>query len=191
LKNTTDVSAHRFSYCKTGVIAHFFLTLVIATTFWTSNATGNSGVDSDKPQTTAPGFSLPSLNNETTMSLSDFSGKIVYLDFWASWCGPCRASFPALQQLQNEFSADNFAIIGINLDDQPAKALRFLARNPVNFTLLYDAKSVTPKQYNIQAMPSSFIIDSNGFIRYSHAGFKKDDIKMIRANIIKLLGEIH
>lgn len=142
-----------------------------------------------KTANNAPNFLLPELSNQQETSLSAHKGQVIYLDFWASWCGPCRQSFPALNNLYQEFKAQGLLVIGINLDDDIKKAQNFLKKHPVDFKLLHDATGATPLRYEVKSMPSAFIIDQSGKIRQTHQGFKQSDITEIRKTIIKLLAE--
>jgi len=115
----------------------------------------------------APGFDLPA----RSVKLEDYAGKVVYLDFWASWCGPCKESFPWLNELQIKYGARGLQIIGIDLDVKTEDGLRFLAKTPAAFTVAFDPSGKTAKQYGIKGMPSSVLIDRDGKVAYMHAGF--------------------
>ena len=88
------------------------------------------------PGADAPDFSLPALETGGEISLEDFRGKVIYLDFWASWCGPCRKSLPLYEQMKKSFPPDRFEIIAINLDEDRNDAARFLEKHPVSYTML-------------------------------------------------------
>lgn len=137
----------------------------------------------------APDFSLPSIDGSNTVKLSDFKGKVVYLDFWASWCGPCRVSFPVMEQLNKELKASGLSIVGVNVDEKTADATSFLKESPVSFTLAADPKASIPEVYGVEGMPTSYLIDRHGKIRLIHKGFKKADTDALKAEITKLLGE--
>ena len=118
----------------------------------------------------APAFSLP--NKEGGMiSLAQQEGKIVYLDFWASWCGTCRQSFPWMNEMLEKYQGQGLEIIAVNLDSASADAEKFLAKTPAQFTVVYDNKGSTPTAYGVKGMPTSFLIDSKGQIISQHAGF--------------------
>ena len=137
----------------------------------------------------APAFTLPLLQEGADLSLADFKGKLVYLDFWASWCKPCLTSFPKLEALQNKYKGQGLEIIAINLDQKNHKALEFIAKNPVSYTLLYDESTSVAQAYNVQAMPSSYFIDRKGTVRLIHRGFRTGDEKQIEKAILALLNE--
>lgn len=138
---------------------------------------------------TAPDFSLPSLDGASKVNLTDYKGKVVYLDFWASWCGPCRVSFPILDQLSKELKASGFEVVGVNVDEKTQDATNFLKESPVSFTLAADPKASLPETYGVQGMPTSYLIDRQGKVRMVHSGFKKADADHLKAEIVKLLGE--
>jgi len=139
--------------------------------------------------TQAPSFTLPKITQDGSLALSDYRGKVVYLDFWASWCAPCRVSFPLLNDLYKQQRSQGFEIIAVNLDEDEADLKRFLKLYQVDFILVRDKLSETPEKYQVEAMPSSFIIDKKGIIRYTHKGFKRADIKKIENKVKQLLKE--
>ena len=137
----------------------------------------------------APAVSLPALGSEGEVSLKSLSGKVVYLDFWASWCGPCRVSFPLLDQLREELGPDGFEVFAINVDEDPSDAEQFLAEVPVSYLIVRDAAGVTPESFGILGMPTGYLIDRKGIVRNIHQGFRKSDEDKLRTEIIALLGE--
>lgn len=137
----------------------------------------------------APDFSLPSLDGAAKVNLAAYKGKVVYLDFWASWCGPCRVSFPILDQLHKELKASGFEVVGVNVDEKTQDATGFLKESPVGFTLAADPKASLPEIYGVEGMPTSYLIDRQGKVRLVHKGFKKADTDALKAEITKLLGE--
>ena len=140
----------------------------------------------------APDFSLPSLLNgqlstENKISLHQLRGKVVYLDFWASWCGPCLQSLPLFDKMYQQLNSKGLEIIAVNLDDDVDDALKFLDQHPVHFSIAYDNSGKTPEDYSIRVMPSSFLIDKEGRIVSRHSGFKVSDMAKIQSSIEKLL----
>ncbi|MEW8189836.1 MAG: TlpA disulfide reductase family protein [Candidatus Thiodiazotropha endolucinida] len=121
----------------------------------------------DYPQ--APDFSLPGQN--MPISLNEFKGKVVLLDFWASWCAPCRASFPWMNKMQSRYRSQGLEVIAINLDKNRALADDFLAKTPAKFTVAFDPTGEVASQYDLKGMPASFLIDGQGRILDSHVGF--------------------
>ena len=137
----------------------------------------------------APEVRLPRLPAGESASLSSLRGKVVYLDFWASWCGPCRTSFPQLEQLRNELGSRGFEVYAINVDEVEADALQFLSEVPVSYLVVRDGEGATPEAYGILGMPTGYLIDRQGVVRHVHQGFKKRDGAKLRTKIIELLGE--
>ncbi|TAN64961.1 MAG: TlpA family protein disulfide reductase [Methylobacter sp.] len=137
----------------------------------------------------APPFNLPSLLQNQPVSLSQFSGKVVYVDFWASWCAPCRTSFPLLNKLQQKLKDQGFEVVAINLDEDHANAEKFLKDFPVTFTLLHDSKGEWADKYVVDSMPTSFIVDRQGVIQNIHHGFTSGDINELDQKIIQLLAK--
>lgn len=135
----------------------------------------------------APQFILPSLQQGQPTALRQYAGKVVYLDFWASWCAPCRISFPLLDKLHEKLKAKGFEVIAVNLDENKANAEKFLKTFPVGFTVLRDAKGEWADQFVVESMPTSFIIDRQGVVQNIHQGFASDDIKDLEGKIAQLL----
>jgi len=136
----------------------------------------------------AANFTLPNLSRDMTHSLSDYRGQVVYLDFWASWCGPCRQSLPALDRLQKELGEDMFRVLAINLDADPEDGRRFLESYPVGYTVLTDPAGSSARQYELVGLPSSVLVDQRGVIIGSFQGFHEGHIPKLR-RAIKLLNE--
>ncbi|MBW2271818.1 MAG: TlpA family protein disulfide reductase [Deltaproteobacteria bacterium] len=136
----------------------------------------------------APTFALPSLSGDETLSLSDFRGKVVYLDFWASWCAPCVSAMPFLEELRTEFPSSRFQVLAINLDKDPRKGEKFMRKYGVKYPSASDPKGRLPQSFGLQTMPTSYLIDGNGVVRYVHKGFRGGDVQAIRDEIAKLVG---
>jgi peroxiredoxin len=135
----------------------------------------------------APDFKLPSLDGGKSLSLAAYRGKVVYLDFWASWCPPCLTSLPLLEQLRKEFPADQFQILAVNVDQDTLKARKFIEKTGVGYPSATDPKGRLPEKFGIETMPTSFLIDRTGVIRYVHHGFRKGDIDPLRQKIRQLV----
>jgi thiol-disulfide isomerase/thioredoxin len=108
-------------------------------------------------------------------ALQPVEGRVIWVDFWASWCVPCRRSFPWLNAMHRKYGADGLQIIAVNLDKDRALADAFLAEVPAEFALRFDPAGALAKQYGVQAMPSSFLIDADGNVLATHAGFRTAD----------------
>ncbi|GGD68667.1 TlpA disulfide reductase family protein [Lacimicrobium alkaliphilum] len=135
----------------------------------------------------APNFNLsdPALGSR----LSDLKGKVVYLDFWASWCKPCRHSFTWMNQLQAAYGEQGLVILAINLDAEPELAQAFLQRHPASFHIQFDPQGNIAEQYQLLGMPSSYLIDAGGTLRHVHQGFFTDKQPVYHQQIKTLLGE--
>lgn len=137
----------------------------------------------------APSFTARSLNGTEKVSLSKFKGKVVYLDFWASWCTPCLVSMPLVDELRKEFPDDELQVVAVNVDNDAAKGRAFLQRRPVGFPSASDPGGQIPEKYGITTMPTSFLIDRGGIVRYVHKGFRKADVSDLREKIQALVNE--
>ncbi len=118
----------------------------------------------------APAFELNS-NSGKAVSLADLKGQIVLVNFWASWCGPCRQEMPILEQLNHQYRSKGVALIGVNVEPDSAAATAWLKATPVSFPILYDLDSKVSKLYEVQGMPNTVIIDRKGVVRYIHRGY--------------------
>lgn len=134
---------------------------------------------------TAP--DVPLTGAQGVSKLSDLKGQVVYLDFWASWCGPCRHSFPWMNDMQAKYGAKGLKIVGMNLDANKADAEKFLSQVPAKFTVAFDPKGDSPKLYKVKGMPSSFLIDAQGKVIMVHSGFKEEEAKELEGKIQKAL----
>ena len=135
----------------------------------------------------APAFAAPALRGGGTVELSKYRGKVVYLDFWASWCAPSLTAIPEIEAMRSEFPATEFQIIAVNLDQKTKKALRFLSKNPIGYPSASDPKGLLPDQFGVDTMPTSYLIDREGVIRYVHRGFQRGDGAKLRNEIRVLL----
>jgi thiol-disulfide isomerase/thioredoxin len=104
----------------------------------------------------------------------DVKGRVVLLDFWASWCGPCKSSFPAMEQLKSKYDDQGLTIIAVNVDEKPENMRGFLDSAKVSFTVVRDAQQKLIAAADVPKMPTSFLIDRSGKIRFLHAGFERD-----------------
>jgi len=127
-------------------------------------------------------------NAADTLNLSDYHGKVVVLDFWASWCVPCRRSFPWMNKIQQKYADDGLVVIAVNLDNDASDAQKFLQQYPAGFTITYDHERQLVREYVVEAMPSSFLINRDGSIIERHLGFKSGKTDEYEAAIIAALG---
>ncbi len=119
----------------------------------------------------APAFSLQTRDGNT-LSLADLRGEVVMINFWATWCGPCRQEMPLLEQIYQRYSGLGFTLLGVNVEEHSADADRFLAETPVSFPILFDPDNEVSKQYGVSAMPSTVIVDRQGNVRFLHHGYQ-------------------
>jgi peroxiredoxin len=122
----------------------------------------------------APGFQLQSMSGKP-LALSDLKGQVVLINFWASWCGPCRQEMPILEQLYRSYQAAGFTLVGVNVEPSLGDARKFLKDTPVSFPILFDPESKVSKLYEVSGMPSTIIVDRNGVVRYVHHGYQPGD----------------
>lgn len=138
----------------------------------------------------APPFEAAPLVGRAPVRLLDYRGKVVCLEFWASWCKPCPQSLPWLERLHREYGASGFEVIGVNVDETPAEARRFLKRYPVGFPVINDASGALAAAYDVQDLPSSYFLDRAGVIRAAHHGFRRADAPRRRETLALLLREL-
>lgn len=119
----------------------------------------------------APDFTLPGDGGQA-ISLSDLRGQVVMINFWASWCGPCRQEMPLLEQIHQRYESLGFTLLGVNVEENSSDAKAFLEDRPVSFPILFDPDNGVSKLYDVIAMPSTVLIDRQGNVRYLHHGFK-------------------
>lgn len=138
---------------------------------------------------TAPSFKARTIDGKKSVALEDYRGKVVLLDFWASWCPPCLKSLPLYDDLRRELGTTDFEIVAINVDENTDDARKFLQKHPVSYPIAKDPKGVLPGVFGVKAMPTSYLIDKNGVVQYVHAAFKDGDVAKIKAEIEKLIAQ--
>jgi thiol-disulfide isomerase/thioredoxin len=143
-----------------------------------------------EPGKAVPNCKLAPLGNGPGQDLGQYKGKVLYVDFWASWCGPCAQSFPFMNKLDKELRNRGLQVVGINLDEDPEDAKAFLDRHPAGFVNLTDASGgQCPQEFGVMGMPSSFLVDRNGVIRHVHVGFRPGEAEKFRALVEQLLAD--
>lgn len=137
---------------------------------------------------TAPDFTLKSRDGKN-IRLSELRGEVVMLNFWASWCGPCRQELPHLDALAKRYGRGGFTLLGVNVDANPEDAEKLLKEIPVSFPVLLDSSSKVSELYQVDAMPTTVIIDRNGKVRHRHKAYKPGFEDMYKDQIKELIRE--
>ncbi|MBT1451549.1 TlpA family protein disulfide reductase [Glaciecola sp. XM2] len=172
------ISAKRMSKTSTLLAS---AVLAIAAIGFSTNTLANAGASAE----TAKDFTLPS-RDSGNIRLSEQRGNIVMVNFWASWCGPCREELPEMEELYQEYADMGFEILAVNVDDEVSKADILLNDIEVTFPVLYDTQGEVSKLYDVNAMPTTVIIDRDGNQRLLHLGYRAgDEVKYEKA--IKML----
>lgn len=141
-------------------------------------------------QSVTPSQWASPLNSATVHTqLSAYKGKVLWVDFWASWCPPCRVSFPWMNQIQRRYAQNGLQVIGINVDEDSGDARQFLQTHPASFQVYFDPKGDAPSRFNVQGMPTSYLIDRQGHIRMIHIGFKPEQKAELEQKIRQALSE--
>lgn len=139
------------------------------------------------------GSAVPSLSalasDGRMLSLDQFRGQVVYVDFWASWCAPCREAIPVLDSLQQRYRTRGFTVLGVNVDTDRRNAQRMMDQLVPVFPVVFDPKGLWPEAFGLREMPSSFLVDASGVVRYVKKGFRGNDAPQIEAAIKAALGE--
>lgn len=127
------------------------------------------------------------LSKNGQLDLKSLRGQVLYVDFWASWCAPCKKSFPWLNSMQEKYGTKGFKVIGVNVDRDSRLAEKFLEKIPANFDMVFDPQGKLASQYKLVGMPSSYLIDKNGKIQHNHIGFRTNKTDDYEQSIQKLL----
>ena len=156
-----------------------------------AHAAGKNNVVTVNPPVPAPDWTLPAIQNaDGNLSMSDFRGRITYVDFWASWCGPCRLSLPALNSLNAEFSGEPVQFLAISIDVVEEDAWDFLARYSVDYPVVIDTKGDIARSFAVDGMPSGYLLDAEGRVREIHIGFRRGDELKLAESIKKMLAQM-
>jgi peroxiredoxin len=134
----------------------------------------------------APGFNLRDLKGDT-ITLEQFKGKVVFLDFWAPWCIPCKEELPELDKLYMKFQREGFIVIGIAVDATSEGVAKFLQKVPISFPILLDTKGTVAESYRLVNMPTGYLIGRDGVIHHTYKGFGKDLLMLYEQEISELL----
>lgn len=181
-RNTTTTTSQRFLVMLGNQVSRWALILGFIGIGWVGSAGADAGVGQ-----AAPDCQLSALAGGTGSSLKAFAGQVLYVDFWASWCGPCVQSFPYMNQLHREFGDKGLKVIAINLDEDPNDARGFLAQHPAEFLVAADPSGTCPTAFGVKAMPSTFLVDRNGIVRDVHLGFRPGEAQQSRSLVERLV----
>ena len=147
-------------------LSRLVLVLLIATLGVSSHAVGI--------RQQAPDFTLKSLEG-SNLRLEEYRGQVVLINFWASWCGPCRQEMPLLDRLHHRYEDAGFAVLGVNVEGDVTPAQKVVDKTKVTFPVLIDEQQKVSELYSLEAMPSTVVIDRDGVVRYIHRGYKPGD----------------
>jgi len=136
----------------------------------------------------APNFTLKSLAGKN-IKLSELTGNVVLINFWASWCAPCRQEMPLLNAIHNKYEPLGFTVLGVNVEEQVDNARSFIDERPVDFPILLDSNNQVSKLYNVIAMPTTVVIDRDGNMRFLHQGYQSGDEAEYHKMVKKLVRE--
>jgi len=136
----------------------------------------------------APDFTLKSLEG-TNLRLEEYRGQVVLINFWASWCGPCREEMPHLARLYEKYRASGFTVLAVNIDEDPAKAARLAQQLGMRFPVLLDTGKQVSRTYDLSAMPSTVLVDRDGRVRHVHRGYRDGYAETYDRQIRDLLRE--
>ncbi len=149
------------------------------------SASGSSHELVGKP---APSFSVSTANGKGKVDIASLKGKVVVVDFWATWCGPCKESFPKLQELYTKYQSNGLEIVGLSEDDENQGIAEFgQAHGSVKFPIGWDNGKSIAGQYKPPTMPTSFVVDKNGIVRFAHVGYHDNDQAEIEKELKGLL----
>jgi thiol-disulfide isomerase/thioredoxin len=143
---------------------------------------------SSEPAMPAPDITLTA-DTGSPIRLSELKGRVALVDFWASWCIPCRTSFPAIDGLQKELRDKGFTVIAVNVDEDRRNAEQFLSTRPHTMTVAFDPRGKAAEAFKLKGMPSSILVDRHGNIRFTHMGYTEKTLAQFRLEVLQLLGE--
>ncbi len=159
------------------------LLILVVSAFLCFSLTSTHAKDLKGP---AKDFTLKS-NTGKNIRLKDLRGQVVMLNFWASWCAPCREEMPLLDKLYQRYNPSGFQLLGVNVEADPKDADKLLKKIPVSFPILYDTSSQVSEAYKVAAMPTTVLIDCDGNLAYLHKGYKPGEEKIYQSKVKELL----
>lgn len=161
------IGRNLMSKTRNGLMKIKNLTLGLLVTVFAATSLASSGWEGQA----APDFVLKSSTGEN-LRLSEYRGDVVMINFWATWCGPCRQEMPLLDELYTRYERVGFNLLGVNIDDDSRRAMQMIEELGVNFPVLFDARKEVSKLYEVEAMPVTVLVDREGIVRYVHHGYK-------------------
>jgi len=136
----------------------------------------------------APDFTLPALSDRNlAITLSSYRGKTVYLDFWSSWCAPCRESLPLLSELYKQFAGEDFEIVAVNLDAHPADGRRLMAQHAIAYPVASDITGIAASKFGVSTLPAAYLINNEGVIQSELPQMDMQNFSAIRASLLELI----
>jgi len=163
-------------------IKNFAVGLLI--TLFAATSLASSGMEGQP----APDFALKSSTGEN-LRLSEYRGDVVMINFWATWCGPCRQEMPLLDELYNRYERVGFNLLGVNIDDDSRRAMQMIDELGVDFPVLFDSRKEVSEMYDVATMPVTVLVDREGTVRYVHQGYKAGDEDTYLDKVRSLLRE--
>ncbi|MEL7185763.1 MAG: TlpA disulfide reductase family protein [Pseudomonadota bacterium] len=163
-------------------IKNFAVGLLI--TLFAATSLASSGMEGQP----APDFALKSSTGEN-LRLSEYRGDVVMINFWATWCGPCRQEMPLLDELYNRYERVGFNLLGVNIDDDSRRAMQMIDELGVDFPVLFDNRKEVSEMYDVATMPVTVLVDREGTVRYVHQGYKAGDEDTYLDKVRSLLRE--
>jgi thiol-disulfide isomerase/thioredoxin len=146
------------------------------------------GINAKEMNQPAPDFTLKSMSGEN-VKLSELQGNVVMINFWATWCGPCRQEMPLLDEFYKKYKKLGFVLLGVNVEEDSSKAAGYLKEVPVTFPILYDNTNKVSELYDVDAMPTTVLVDRGGNLRFVHRGYKPGDEQQYKKLMKKLMRE--
>ena len=164
------------------VVASALLCALVLVAGWT---TGANALDAGGKM---PEIGLKDLSGKP-VTVASLAGKVVVIDFWATWCGPCREELPMLQKLYQKYAAKGFVVVGVSVDKDVANIKQFLQKMPLSFPIVHDSAHAVSGKYAPPKMPSSYVIDRKAIVRYVHGGYRAEDAAEFEKQVQTLLAK--
>ena len=166
-------------------VSRLFMQLLLVCLFWPGPAAPAAEIVSGQA---APGFTLKSLGGKN-LSLREYRGQVVMINFWATWCGPCRQEMPALNALYEKYRSAGFMLFGVNVDAESASAAQMAGKLKVSYPILFDTDKKASELYRVNTMPMTVLVDRDGKIRYVQPGYRAGYEDKYQAQIREMLEE--